>query len=102
MIKIQPSGDYVQLIYVDPVQESVQQELKSDNDAIEYSSRSNGRVYLQFGTMTFEDIEPTEFEIDGDAVTDADDFVTKLTALFSSQSGGSGFPSQITENTAVD
>jgi hypothetical protein len=104
MIKIDPSGDYVQLKYVDTLGEYVQEELLSDSDAIEYSSSSNGKLYLQFGKMTFQDIEPTEFEIDGVAVTDAADFITKLTALFSG-GGGSGssfFPTSGTGTATGD
>ncbi len=82
MIKINTSGDYVQLIYVDPVTESVQQELRSDTDAFECSYDSEGKLFMQFGAMRFENPDPTDFIIDGVAVTDAADFITKLSALF--------------------
>ncbi len=88
MIKIDTSGDYVQLIYVDPVGESVQQELKSDTDAFEVSYDSEGKLYLQFGLMKFENPDPTDFTINDVAVTDAADFITKLNALFTGGGGG--------------
>jgi hypothetical protein len=88
MIKIETSGDYVQLIYVDPVGESVQQELKSDTDAFEVSYDSEGKLYMQFGAMTFQNPDPTDFVIDGVAVTDAADFIGKLNALFTGGGGG--------------
>jgi hypothetical protein len=88
MIKINTSGDYVQLIYVDPVQESVQQELKSDTDAFECSYDSEGKLYLQFGLMRFENPDPTDFIVNDVAVTDAADFISKLNALFTGGGGG--------------
>lgn len=91
MIKIQPSGDYVQLIYVDPVGESVQQELKSDTDAFECSYDSDGKLFMQFGAMRFENPDPTDFTINGSAVADAADFISKLNALFTGGSSGSSF-----------
>jgi hypothetical protein len=87
MIKINTSGDYVQLIYVDAIGESVQQEVKSDTDAFECSYDSDGKLYLQFGLMRFENPDPTDFTINGVAVTDAADFISKLDALFT---GGGG------------
>ncbi len=101
MIKINTSGDYVQLIYVDPVQESVQQELKSDTDAFECSYDSEGKLYMQFGLMRFENPDPTDFTINGSAVTDAADFISKLNALFTG-GGGGGFPASISQDTEVD
>lgn len=88
MIKIQASGDYVQLIYVDVIGESVQEELKSDSDAVEVSYSSNGKIYLKFGKMTFDDADPTGFKIGGSAVISAADFVSKFNALFSFSGGG--------------
>ncbi len=88
MIKINTSGDYVQLIYVDPVGESVQQELKSDTDAFEVSYDSEGKLYMQFGAMTFQNPDPADFVIDGSPVTDAADFISKLNALFTGGGGG--------------
>ncbi len=88
MIKINTSGDYVQLIYVDPVTESVQQELRSDTDAFECSYDSDGKLFMQFGAMRFENPDPTDFTINGVAVTDAADFISKLSALFTGGSGG--------------
>ncbi len=88
MIKINTSGDYVQLIYVDPVQESVQQELRSDTDAFECSYDSDGKLFMQFGAMRFENPDPTDFTINDVAVTDAADFISKLNALFTGGGGG--------------
>ncbi len=107
MIKINTSGDYVQLIYVDPVGESVQQELKSDTDAFECSYDSNGSLYLQFGLMRFENPDPTDFTINGVAVTDAADFISKLNALFTGGGGGGGWGTSgtiatLTGNGTVD
>ncbi len=106
MIKIQTSGDYVQLIYVDPVQESVQQELKSDTDAFECSYDSDGKLFMQFGSMRFENPDPTDFEIDGVAITDSADFISKLNALFTGGGGGgwgtSGTVATLTGSASLD
>ncbi len=103
MIKINTSGDYVQLIYVDPVDESVQQELKSDTDAFECSYDSDGKLFMQFGAMRFENPDPTDFTINGVAVTDAADFISKLNALFTGGGWGTtGTIATLTGNSTVD
>ena len=87
MVQLTVSGDYVTVT----VNGSIQEEVNKTTDAIEYNKYSDGKVSLSIGRRSFEMVDPTDFEIDGDAVTDAADFVTKLTAVFSSGGGGSSY-----------
>ena len=84
MIQLNVSGDYVTLV----VNGSIQEEVSKTADSIEYNKYSDGKVSLTIGRRSFIQVAPTSFEIDGDAVTDAADFVTKLTAVFGSGGGG--------------
>jgi hypothetical protein len=78
MIQLNVSGSYVSLV----VNGSIQEELNKDTDQVGYNKYSDGKVSLIFGRRSFEQVSPTDFEIDGEAVTDAADFVTKLEAVF--------------------
>jgi hypothetical protein len=90
MIQLNVSGSYVSLV----VNGSIQEELNKDTDQVEYNKYSDGKVSLIFGRRSFVQVSPTDFEIDGEAVTDAADFVTKLEAVFTrygAAPGGSSY-----------
>ena len=84
MIQLNVSGNYVTLV----VNGSSQEELHKDTDAIEFSRYQDGKVSLVFGRRSFYLETATNFEINGSAVTDADDFITKLRAVFSTYVSG--------------
>lgn len=89
MIKLVTDGDFINLVYVDTVTvDNVQQQINKNDDAFEFAALPNGNIYLKFGDMTFQDKDPTDFEIDGLQVTDSDDFRTKFNALFNIGGGG--------------
>ena len=97
MIQLNVSGDYITVV----VNNSTQEVINKTLDNIEYNRYSDGKVSLTIGRRNFDYVDPALFEIDGEAVTDAADFVTKLNAVKGIPKVYRALLTQTGENTPV-